>query len=314
MVDNADQILAISRQLREHLPDVVNGLSDLADVVSNLFGFIADNRELVGALIGARIGASTAGRIASILPPQFRVLVTGAGAAVGAAVGSAAAAATRGDGTTSGGGLAGDGTDEFGINQFTPTVPVQTLQQVNQGIAGSAGTYGEPFAALRNARAELQETQAQWTDFALTATDPLRASMNEFVQTGDISIKTLAQNFRDTLTGSAINQVFDFLAAGIGRLAGGGSFFPSINANQGADFIVRGRSGIDTNPVRLNLTNNERVRVTPAGETDNEGVTINNDVTINGTDGVAGARLAWSQMLTDMQRDSLISDAIRRAR
>lgn len=91
--------------------------------------------------------------------------------------------------------------------------------------------------------------------------NPVKAELASLVETGEVSFARL----RDSIISNIAQQAFDAVAQrGTNALIG--AILGPIPANQGADFLVGGRGGVDRNYLPLAVSRGERVQVTPANQ------------------------------------------------
>ncbi|MDX1699242.1 MAG: tape measure protein [Melioribacteraceae bacterium] len=119
-------------------------------------------------------------------------------------------------------------------------------------------------------------------DVMVNALKGMEDALVEFVQTGKLSFKDLADSIIADITRMIIRQQITAPLAGAlgGAGAGSGNLISGAmamfaGAQHGADFVVGGRGGIDNNLVAFRASKGERVTVTPEGKSMGNNITIN---------------------------------------
>ncbi len=132
----------------------------------------------------------------------------------------------------------------------------------------------------------------------------LSSSLDSFVRTGKFSFSELAVSIiadmakigMQTFLLGPLQNWFQGLLGGF--MGVGGAGLPAYN--EGADFVVGGRGGVDQNVVAFKASRGERVTVTPAGKDGGSGQMTNNFYIT--TPDVQGFRQSEAQIAARMQR------------
>ena len=132
----------------------------------------------------------------------------------------------------------------------------------------------------------------------------LSSSLDNFVRTGKFSFSELAVSIiadmakigMQTFLLGPLQNWFQGLLGGF--MGVGGAGLPAYN--EGADFVVGGRGGVDQNVVAFKASRGERVTVTPAGKDGSNGQVTNNFYIT--TPDVQGFRQSEAQIAARMQR------------
>lgn len=132
----------------------------------------------------------------------------------------------------------------------------------------------------------------------------LSSSLDSFVRTGKFSFSELAVSViadmakigMQTFLLGPLQNWFQGLLGGF--MGVGGAGLPAYN--EGADFVVGGRGGVDQNVVAFKASRGERVTVTPAGKDGSNGQVTNNFYIT--TPDVQGFRQSEAQIAARMQR------------
>lgn len=132
----------------------------------------------------------------------------------------------------------------------------------------------------------------------------LSSSLDSFVRTGKFSFSELAVSIiadmakigMQTFLLGPLQNWFQGLLGGF--MGVGGAGLPAYN--EGADFVVGGRGGVDQNVVAFKASRGERVTVTPVGKDGSNGQVTNNFYIT--TPDVQGFRQSEAQIAARMQR------------
>jgi len=130
----------------------------------------------------------------------------------------------------------------------------------------------------------------------------METALNNFVQTGTFNFSQFARSVIEDLAAIGIQMMViaplkNFMGGALNNLMPN---LPLPEYNEGADFMVGGRGGVDQNVVAFRASRGERVQVTPAGE---DSKSRGNTVIFNiSTPDVEGFRRSESQMAARAQR------------